>query len=360
MLLEVYIAFVSITISILFLSWFTRKPEKKDRRIKNNELTVIIPFRNEEKNLDLLLASLSRQTILPKSIIFVDDHSEDKGPEKVKTFCNQNGEAVYLKLQEHQRGKKKAIDLAINAVSTKFVMTLDADTWFENEFFSSISNDTSSSMNVRPVVLKANSIIQEFYALEHLFLSSFNYLIFPVHPLTASGANLIYKKDAYLNFYDIQSHKHISSGDDHFFLKRLSKNKQPLSISNQIKDTVYTEAPNSLKDYLSQRVRWLSKTMVDRDFKDFLIGFYFTLYLIGGFVLFIYLLVQQNYMGAGILLLVRSTLDCMVLLPYVIPLKETKNILLLPIQQLIQPLLLLIVMLASVTIKPKWKGRNIR
>lgn len=44
----------------------------------NKKISVIIPARNEEKNLPYLLESLQRQSKIPDEIIVVNDHSEDR------------------------------------------------------------------------------------------------------------------------------------------------------------------------------------------------------------------------------------------------------------------------------------------
>ncbi|QHT58965.1 glycosyltransferase [Paenibacillus lycopersici] len=52
---------------------------RSDPRLKEEpKLSVIIPARNEERNLPHLLASLREQTAQPYEIIVVDDHSEDR------------------------------------------------------------------------------------------------------------------------------------------------------------------------------------------------------------------------------------------------------------------------------------------
>lgn len=52
----------------------------------NKKISVIIPARNEEKNLPYLLESLQRQTKIPDEIIVVNDHSEDRTKEIAMQF----------------------------------------------------------------------------------------------------------------------------------------------------------------------------------------------------------------------------------------------------------------------------------
>lgn len=50
---------------------------------------VIIPARNEEKNISALLDSLTHQTILPTEVVVVNDNSTDNTLEIIKKYSNQ-------------------------------------------------------------------------------------------------------------------------------------------------------------------------------------------------------------------------------------------------------------------------------
>tara|TARA_B100000508_G_scaffold141095_1_gene146746 strand:+ start:22981 stop:24054 length:1074 start_codon:yes stop_codon:yes gene_type:complete len=357
MLFEIYVASISTIVLILYIMRFLLRREKTGHSLDLQELTVVIPFRNEEDSIDQLIKAIKDQTEQPNTIYFIDDHSDDKSPHIVKKYCQHNPNAKYIKLLDNFSGKKRAIEEAMKFVSTEFVLTLDADTWFDNDFFNSLSINSSSQLIVRPVVLKPKTLMQQFYAMEQLLLSSFNYLLFPFYPLTGSGANMVYRKDAYTNYNDLASHQHIASGDDHFFLRRLYQNKQEISIVNQKKDAVYTNAPGSFIEYLNQRVRWFSKTTVERHLLDFFVGIFLIYYLVGGFVLLVIFLLHENYIGALFLFLARIVIDASVLLPYAYSLREFKSVILLPIQQIVQPILMITVFVGSLIFKPKWKGR---
>ncbi len=65
-----------IAAAILFFR-FPRLPEKRLKLEQVPPISVIIPARNEEKNLPLLLSDLRAQTLVPFEIICVDDASTD-------------------------------------------------------------------------------------------------------------------------------------------------------------------------------------------------------------------------------------------------------------------------------------------
>lgn len=60
-----------------FLWRVPRLESSSEKKIKAHHLSIIIPARNEEKNLKRLLKSLNRQSVRAGEIIVVDDHSED-------------------------------------------------------------------------------------------------------------------------------------------------------------------------------------------------------------------------------------------------------------------------------------------
>jgi 4,4'-diaponeurosporenoate glycosyltransferase len=94
-----------------------------------DELSVIIPARNEESNLPKLLRSLTSQSVRPKEIILVDDASSDHTAE----VARQNGARVVnsLPLPEGWRGKTWACHQGAQAAAGEKLLFLDADTWFE-------------------------------------------------------------------------------------------------------------------------------------------------------------------------------------------------------------------------------------
>ena len=93
------------------------------------QLSVIIPARNEESNLPRLLHSLATQSVRPKEIIVVDDASTDRTAD----IARQNGARVIaaLPLPDSWRGKTWACHQGAQLASGSMLLFLDADTWFE-------------------------------------------------------------------------------------------------------------------------------------------------------------------------------------------------------------------------------------
>jgi len=92
-------------------------------------LSVIIPARNEEHNLPVLLRSISAQSVRPQEVIVVDDASTDRTAEVARSL----GATVISSqpLPAGWRGKTWACQQGANTAHANILLFADADTWFE-------------------------------------------------------------------------------------------------------------------------------------------------------------------------------------------------------------------------------------
>ncbi|MCU0580798.1 MAG: glycosyltransferase family 2 protein, partial [Desulfobacterota bacterium] len=97
-------------------------------------LSLIIPARNEEKNLDRLLRSIKNGNPRPDEIIVVDDHSEDAtGEVGIRAGCKVIASA---ELPEGWVGKTWACWQGVGQARGDLILFLDADTVLEPGGFS--------------------------------------------------------------------------------------------------------------------------------------------------------------------------------------------------------------------------------
>src|SRR5688572_13372129 len=74
---------IAVTLALWFAGWIVLGRIRRCRLADSNQpasgeqLSIIIPARNEEQNLPTLLRSLAAQSIRPREIIVVDDASTD-------------------------------------------------------------------------------------------------------------------------------------------------------------------------------------------------------------------------------------------------------------------------------------------
>lgn len=92
-------------------------------RNKITDLTIIVPAYNEEKTIKDTLLSIQNQTVKPKRVIVVDDHSTDQTAKAAKSTG-----VLVLETPKNTGSKAGAQNYALRQTATKFVMALDADT----------------------------------------------------------------------------------------------------------------------------------------------------------------------------------------------------------------------------------------
>jgi len=107
---------------------------------------IIIPAYNEEKNIELTLNSILKQTLLPKKIIVVNDNSTDRTAEIINNFSNKY-EFIKVKTtnseQIHLPGSKiiQAFNIGLEALDENydFIVKLDADLILPENYFERMS-----------------------------------------------------------------------------------------------------------------------------------------------------------------------------------------------------------------------------
>lgn len=241
--------------------------------------SIIIPARNEEKNIGRLLQSLQKQNYPQHlfEVIVIDDHSTDNTVDITKSFTG----AHCISLQEDAINsyKKKAIETGIAAAQNEWIVCTDADcvvpqNWLasfasaiiekDSVFIAAPVNLVSATPNQQynPVVEQnGNHLLYIFQALDFMTLQGITgaSVYKKVHSM-CNGANLAYRKDI---FYEVKGFKgvdDIASGDDmllmHKIWKLYSDKIHYLKSSVAIVETL---AAPTWKDFFNQRIRWASK-----------------------------------------------------------------------------------------------------
>jgi 4,4'-diaponeurosporenoate glycosyltransferase len=124
------------------------KKSSKDPGISSvvENISIIIPARNEEKNLPRLLTSLSIQTKKPLEIIVIDDDSTDSTAEIAK---NHNARVIRLKeLPPGWIGKTWACHNGAYKAKGKYYLFLDADTFLEKDGLEKIAGCVKGNKGV--------------------------------------------------------------------------------------------------------------------------------------------------------------------------------------------------------------------
>lgn len=109
------------------LGWFIQpRLAQLPNELMNAKFSVIIPARNEEKSLPILLNSLANSDLKPDEIIVIDDHSTDKTKEVASKF--EVKVIASKELPKDWTGKSFALRQGSAIARNERLLFLDADT----------------------------------------------------------------------------------------------------------------------------------------------------------------------------------------------------------------------------------------
>ena len=282
------------------------------------QVTVIIPARNEASSIAACLSSMRAQTY-PASLLqifVVDYHSEDQTAEIVKSFNLPNLKLITLRdfVQSNLNSyKKKAIEVAISQSSSHWIITTDADCTADPEWLSTIMAyqlSTSAEMIAGPVKLQTrDKFLEVFEALD--FLTMQGITAAAIHRklhIMCNGANLGYSRQAFEAVNGFENIDSVASGDDMLLMHKIQQQFPDKIFYLKSKDAIITSHPTgNWKNFWQQRIRWSSKADKYEDkniFRILLLVYVFNLVL---FLLFVISIFNFDTLLVAILLLLCKT-----------------------------------------------------
>lgn len=257
----------------LYMGWNRIRRKKLPDIQLSPTVSIIIPYRNESKNLPELIRNLSKQEY-PSDLleyVFVNDHSGDDGQEIVEEqSATLSGIVQHLNSPEGESGKKSALRLGAQYCKGDIILLTDADCQFEPGWISSMVNaftDQNIQMVQGPVLIHpAKSLAGHLQQIEFMSLMMSAAGSAGIHhPILASGANIAVRRLPYLEGCH-QLKEEINTGDDMFLLEFLKrKNKKSIVYLATHKAIVRTAAANTFARLWNQRKRWTSKATNYKD-----------------------------------------------------------------------------------------------
>jgi cellulose synthase/poly-beta-1,6-N-acetylglucosamine synthase-like glycosyltransferase len=340
-----------------------RKREKKywgtGPTINPKDLVVLIPFRNEEARIATILKCINELNEHPGAFVFINDHSTDGSIVRIKDMLVADSYTL-LNLPEHQTGKKEAIRYAIDNTDSIYILTIDADVVIAPDYFKELAKLTDADMYVLPAIMKAQRFTELFYEIDLVLANVINTgLAGFIRPIMASGANLLYRRDTFNRVDNFEAHKHKASGDDTYLLRDFRENGTEVRLVSNICVAVHTETPQSFREFIEQRLRWLGKT---GNLKDHLgtslillqVLFTFCFVCIAG-----YAVVHLDWLLLLIVYGIKTGTDMLLVFPYFSRIRRLVSWFFIPIYELFIPIYAVIIVSLYFTYKPKWKGRPI-
>ncbi len=192
-------------ISGLFILWKVPLiPPGEDQRKINKKISIIVPARNEEQNLPILLQSLQKQTLKPFEILVVDDASEDQTVAVAKEY---EARVVHFPKDETDWvGKAAACYHGAKAASGEWFLFLDADVFLSrNESLEEIATTFGARNQPSALSIQPYHVVKEGY--ENLSLvfnllvlagmNRFSILKEQLQPAGAFGPSLLIERQTY-------------------------------------------------------------------------------------------------------------------------------------------------------------------
>jgi len=257
-----------------------------NHQVLNTFISVIIPARNEEKNIGTCIESVIKQTYPANlfEVIIINDYSDDETANIATSYNRRNINVINLAdftgnniLNSY---KKKAIEIGISKAKGSLIVTTDADCIVPNKWLETIasySKKTGSVFIAAPVsffdLKNEDSILKKFLkvfqSLDFMMLQGITGASVhkKIHNM-CNGANLAYEKEAFYKAGGFEGIDKIASGDDMLLMHKI-QNLYPdrigyLKSPNAI---VKTQAAATVREFMNQRIRWASKADKYSDIK---------------------------------------------------------------------------------------------
>lgn len=229
-------------------------------------ITLLIPARNEEKNIGALLEALTKQQYPAEKmeVIVINDHSLDRTAAIVRSFPS----VKLIDLQEDSLNayKKRAIEKGIEQASGTLIFCTDADCLPGPSWLSTLVNyyqQHDCAFIAAPVLLENDgSLLGQFQTLDFLVLQGITGAGIQQKTIyMANGANMSYPKKIFEAVGGYQQSSSIASGDDFFLLHKIQE-QYPSQIQyvKSAESIIRTPAMPTWSDFIQQRIRWASKS----------------------------------------------------------------------------------------------------
>ncbi|NLE02025.1 MAG: glycosyltransferase, partial [Fibrobacter sp.] len=178
------IPLATYTIFLLILVAAVLKKNNKTDSVFADDISIVIPFRNEQHNLPALLESLKNQIFPGKiEIILVDDQSTDNSVGIVKDLKDQYPHTIVLLSSifdpsKKMSSKQQALDLGIRSSKNPWIALTDADMQLQPQWLKSLISGISKDSGLvfgHTALLKPTSCFEhaQAFQLEFLFATAY-------------------------------------------------------------------------------------------------------------------------------------------------------------------------------------------
>jgi len=325
-------------------------------------VTVIISAKNEFKNLEKFLPKILIQDYPIFQVIVVNDASDDQSSDLLRDFSLRYNHLKVIEIDSNskQKGKKYALTKAIKASKYEYLLFTDADCYPVSKNW--IKYMVSLFTNETDVVLgygayeESKGFLNKLIRFDTLFIA-LKYFSFAKAglPYMGVGRNLAYKKSSFINNQGFESHIHIKSGDDDLFVNQIS-NKNNTSVSVDYESITKSISEQSFARLLKQKRRHLTTGFKYKQIHKLLLGAESFSILLFYFAIIVAFCFSIPVIVIGILYLLKTIIQIIIISFFADIVKEKKNLIFIPIFDVLIPAINLYAVISNVFIKNKeWR-----
>lgn len=234
------------------------------------KVTVIIPARNEERNIGNCIECILNQSYPPHllQIIIIDDASTDATASIVNEYASADHRVNLYSLQAGEidkSHKKRAVEKGIQLAKGELIVCTDADCihpvkWIET-MAKSFENDHNIFIAAPVMYYTDNTVCSIFQTLDFLSLQGITGASVSKRFHTmCNGANIAYSRNAFFEVNGFEGIDALPTGDDMLLMHKIYKKHPSKVVWLKSKDAlVLTDAAPNWKAFFNQRIRWASK-----------------------------------------------------------------------------------------------------
>ena len=259
----------------LFTKWIhsglgALKTEEELPKHQLPSVSVIVPARNEDHNIEETLESLANQDY-PRDkfqVVMVNDRSTDQTPGLMTMFAKKHNNFTQVDVYNLPPGispKKNAIEWGIAASKGEIIITTDADCIHSPRWVRALVKyfkpDVGLVAGLTVFDPDDESIIHRLHSLDYLSHSFIGAgAIGAQSGMNCTGANLAYRYKVFMEQRGFGDKSNMVSGDDEFFLQSLIAAKKWKAVHAIGEDTIVRSLPpETVRGIINQRQRWGSK-----------------------------------------------------------------------------------------------------
>jgi cellulose synthase/poly-beta-1,6-N-acetylglucosamine synthase-like glycosyltransferase len=271
-----FFSFIVIFVYAILIVWLLLglkklKPYEVVSASEFQSFSMVIAFRDESDNLPDLLNSISKLNYPHHQfeVIFVDDDSKDDSIKIIEDFKSKFPKidiVLISNIRKTKAPKKDAIHSAISISKYDWIYTTDADCVLPENGLEIVSNLIQDK---NPVFIagmvnyqEGNGFLNKFQQYDWLSLNGFTMSGFGRNkPMICSGANLVYRKNNFLELGGFDGNNNVVSGDDVFLLQKfIEQYPHQVTFLNHKDSIVFTKPLTHWKAVVEQHKRWMAKT----------------------------------------------------------------------------------------------------